>query len=57
MHFVEKKKYFKNWNKAEGEYPIANLPKWRFFYFIFFKSNIKFTSANLLLIKKEKKTE
>lgn len=57
MHFVEKKKYFKkNWSKAEGVCPSANLPKWRFslFYVHFFKSNIKFSSANLLLTKKKR---
>ena len=58
MRFCRKRKSTlrKNWSKAEGgDYPSANLPKWRFslFYF-FFKSNIKFSSANLLLTKKTK---
>lgn len=51
-----KKNNKKNGNKAEREYPTANPPKWRFslFYLNFLKSNIKFSSANLLLTKKKK---
>lgn len=62
MHFVEKekstlKKKKETEAKQKGEYPSANLPKWRFsfFYFYSFKSNIKFSSANLLLTTRKKK--
>lgn len=52
-----KKNNKKNGNKAEREYPTANPPKWRFslFYLNFLKSNIKFSSANLLLTTTKKK--
>lgn len=59
----KRKKYFKKKKETEakqkGEYPSANLPKWRFsfFYFYSFKSNIKFSSANLLLTTRKKKID
>lgn len=54
-----KKNNKKNGNKAEREYPTANPPKWRFslFYLNFLKSNIKFSSANLLLTTTKKRGE
>lgn len=45
--------YFKKKSSRRGT-PSCNLPKGSFLYRIFFKSNIKFSSANLLLTKKKR---